>query len=104
MPESPPDVLPELAVYSRRWYILLVFSLLNMFQCAVWNTWGPVEEVAKTVFTSWSNSMISLYANWANFLVFPFLVPAIFLAERSLRGCVVFAAGFMMVGRYQIHI
>ena len=99
MSESPPDILPELGVYSIRWYILAIFSLLSMFQCSIWNTWGPVEKVAKVVFTSWSNQTISLFANWANFVTFPFLIPSIYLAEKSLRGCVVCAAALMVVGK-----
>ena len=91
---------PDLGVYSIRWYILLIFSLLNMSQCTIWNTWGPVEKVAKVVFTSWSNQTISLFANWANFVGFPFLIPSIYLAEKSLRGCVVCAACFMALGWY----
>ena len=87
-------------VYTRRWYILAVFSLLALYQCCIWNTWGPVEKVAKVVFTSWSNQTISLFANWANFVGFPFLIPSIYLAEKSLRGCVVCAAGFMALGWY----
>merc|ERR1711892_5198 len=98
MSTIPPDVEPALGVYSIRWYILLIFSLLNMFQCTIWNTWGPVEKVAKVVFASWSNQTISLFANWANFVSFPFLIPSMYLAEKSLRGCVVWAAGFMVLG------
>ena len=51
-------------VYTRRWYILLIFSLHAMFQCTVWNTWGPVETVATTVFNTWSTGDISNFANW----------------------------------------
>ena len=29
-------------------YVLVVFSLLAMFQCTIWNTWGPVEKVFVT--------------------------------------------------------
>ena len=31
-----------------------------MFQCAVWNTWGPVEPVALVAFPSWTDSTIGL--------------------------------------------
>ena len=58
-----------LKVYSRRWYILLIFSLHAMFQCTVWNTWGPVESVALVVFKSWTTADISNFANWGKYLL-----------------------------------
>ena len=36
-------------VFSRRWYILLLFSIFSMHSCAIWNTWGPIAETAKQV-------------------------------------------------------
>ena len=51
-------------VYRRRWYILMIFSFHAMFQCTVWNTWGPVESVALKVFPSWNTADISNFANW----------------------------------------
>ena len=79
-------------VYSRRWYILMIFSFHAMFQCTVWNTWvgsrilkkfnfikrnlgkfgekaslmfqGPVESVALKVFPAWTTADISNFANW----------------------------------------
>ena len=47
VPEDDDDAdVGRVKVFKRRWYILLVFSLLAMFQCTVWNTWGPVAEVS----------------------------------------------------------
>ena len=37
-----PLVGAPLTVYRRRWYILALFSFLALYQCCVWNTWGPV--------------------------------------------------------------
>ena len=37
-----PLVGETLIVYGRRWYILALFSFLALYQCCVWNTWGPV--------------------------------------------------------------
>ena len=56
----------EVAVYGRRWYILLIFSLHAMFQCTVWNTWGPVQKVALAVFNTWTTADISNFANWGD--------------------------------------
>ena len=37
-----PLIGEPLIVYRRRWYILALFSFLALYQCCVWNTWGPV--------------------------------------------------------------
>ena len=39
--------VPPLQVYYTRWYILTIFSLLACHQCLVWNTWGPIAEMAQ---------------------------------------------------------
>lgn len=46
-------------VYHRRWYILVVFSLIAGVQAAVWNTWGPITGSAEDVFwmVRWDNSV-----------------------------------------------
>ena len=49
--------------YKRRWYILLVYGLMAMTQCSVWNTFGPITEVSERVF-GWNDGDISLLTNW----------------------------------------
>ena len=53
----------EYAVYTRRWYILILFSLMAGTQGAVWNTWGPISSTAEEVF-GWGDSTIALLSNW----------------------------------------
>lgn len=66
-------------VYHRRWYILVVFSLIAGVQAAVWNTWGPITGSAEDVF-GWSDGTIALLENWGpiayiiSFLVFSWLM------------------------------
>jgi hypothetical protein len=50
-------------VYHRRWYILIVFSLIAGLQGCVWNTWGPITGSAKAVY-GWSDGTIALLENW----------------------------------------
>ena len=85
-------------VYTRRWYVLLLFSLLAMFQCTVWNTWGPVEKVALVAFPTWATSDISMFANWGNYVLFPFFVPCMIAISRSLRMSVIVGSGLMVLG------
>ena len=38
--------------YTRRWYILLVFSSSSFLQAAAWNTWGPIADTGNQMFLS----------------------------------------------------
>ena len=66
MMSSQDNAMDTSQVYSRRWYILTIFSLHAMFQCTVWNTWGPVQKVALAVFNTWTTADISNFANWGD--------------------------------------
>ena len=35
----------ETGVSVARWWVLVIFSLLGMVQCMLWNTWGPVKTI-----------------------------------------------------------
>jgi len=66
-------------VYHRRWYILIIFSLIAGLQGCVWNTWGPITGSAEAVY-GWSNGTIALLENWGpityilSFLLFSWLM------------------------------
>ena len=72
-------VTDSCAVYDRRWYILIVFSLIAGLQAGVWNTWGPITGSAEDVF-GWSDGTIALLENWGpisyivSFLFFSWLL------------------------------
>jgi FLVCR family MFS transporter len=38
------------ALYTRRWYILILFSFLSLNQCNVWITYGTVLDTAKDLY------------------------------------------------------
>lgn len=50
-------------VYTRRWYMLAIFSLLSALQGAGWGTWGPITQTAKAVFR-WTDSSVALMPLW----------------------------------------
>lgn len=54
---------PEYRVYKRRWYVLLMYSLIAATQGTVWNTFGPIASTAEDAF-GWSDSTIALLSNW----------------------------------------
>jgi len=53
----------HLQVFKRRWYILILFSLVSIGQTVIWNTWGPLAQSAEVAF-GWSLSEIALLTNW----------------------------------------
>ena len=94
----------EVVVYRRRWYILTVFSLLAMFQCCVWNTWGPVVDVASLVYPSWTQGTLSLLANWASIAFLVFMIPVLYLQNRNLRSAVLLTSSLIALGKRCVDI
>ena len=39
----------QVRVHWQRWWILALFSLFTMEQCAIWNTFGPIAQSAEKV-------------------------------------------------------
>ena len=39
----------QVQVHWQRWWILALFSLFTMEQCAIWNTFGPIAQSAEKV-------------------------------------------------------
>jgi len=62
-----PATNSRLQVFKRRWYILVLFSLVCMTQSAIWNTWGPLTQSAKIAF-DWSLDDIALLTNWGGIM------------------------------------
>ncbi|XP_023345230.1 disrupted in renal carcinoma protein 2 homolog [Eurytemora carolleeae] len=85
-------------VVIERWYILSIFSIMTMFQCAVWNTWGPVEPVALVAFPSWTDSTIGFFANWGNIGMYIGFLPFMILLQRSLRYSVLISGLLVAIG------
>ncbi|XP_055860116.1 solute carrier family 49 member 4-like isoform X3 [Biomphalaria glabrata] len=50
-------------VYTRRWYILTVFSLFAFTQSCFWNTWGPISTSSEVAF-GWTDSTVAWLTNW----------------------------------------
>jgi len=80
--EGPGPAQPLLVVYTRRWYILILFGLLACHQCIVWNTWGPIESGVQFAY-NWSNSTAPMMANWGTIMFCLSVVPLSKLVEVS---------------------
>ena len=86
-------------VYTRRWYILAVFSLLALYQCCIWNTWGPVVDVVTVVYPDWTQSTVSLLANWGSITFLVFMLPVLYLQNNNLRYSILLTSSFIAVGK-----
>jgi len=89
--------LPELRVYTRRWYILALFCGMACHQCIVWNTWGPIESGAQYAF-DWSESTVAMFANWGTIMFLLAVVPLSKMVEVDLRKTVLLVSGLMAAG------
>jgi len=85
-------------VYKRRWYILFTFSFLALFQCTVWNTWGPVVDIVDLVFPTWSERTVSLFANWGSISFLVFMVPVLYLQNINLRSSILLSSSLVALG------
>ena len=72
----------EYRVYDRRWYILILFSLMAGTQGGVWNTFGPISTTAEDAF-GWNNGDIGLLNNWGPISFIIATVPLIWALERK---------------------
>jgi len=89
---------PELKSYLTRWYILFIFSLLACHQCLVWNTFGPIDEMANAAY-GWQDSTVAMFANWGTIMFCLSVMPLCwFLEAKGLRVTVVLVSGLVALG------
>lgn len=69
-------------LYTRRWYILVVFSLTCIVDGIMWNTWGPINQSAKAVY-NWSNTELALVINWGNIMYGLFVFVASYIMDTK---------------------
>jgi len=84
-------------VSTWRFYILAVFSIYTMEQCASWNTWGPVAASAKQVFCLTDADIASL-ASIGLYGFVATIAPQTYLLHRSLRLSVLFGSLAIWLG------
>ncbi|CAG5131645.1 unnamed protein product [Candidula unifasciata] len=86
------------AVYKKRWYLLLLFSLSAMLWNAVWSTWGPIAQSAKDVY-HWSDSDIAMFIWLGNIPFLLTMFPCSYLMDvKGMRTAMIVACGFMFLG------
>merc|ERR1712150_22758 len=79
-------------VYKRRWYVLILYSLLAFTQGAFWVTWGPIAASSEYAF-DWTDADIALFANWGPIaFIITALVMSWIVDVKGLRWACVLAA------------
>ncbi|VDI56415.1 MFS transporter, FLVCR family, disrupted in renal carcinoma protein 2 [Mytilus galloprovincialis] len=85
-------------IYTRRWWVLAIFSLNCFMQAIIWNTWGPIAQSAKEVF-GWDDGQLGMLPNWGNI---GFIATVIFASyimdEKGLRISCVVCSGLISAG------
>ncbi|XP_076068446.1 solute carrier family 49 member 4-like [Oratosquilla oratoria] len=87
------------ATYKTRFWNLAIFSLLGLFQCWQWNTWGPISESALEVFPDWDASTIATMANAGTIAFVLAVFPVVWLVQQTgLRVGVLLGISLTVVG------
>ncbi len=84
--------------YKRRWYLILLFSVMVGTHGCIWNTWGQLATSANYVF-GWSEHMVALLLNWGKISYLLGFVPFTWLMDvKGLRWASVISAGLTGLG------
>lgn len=85
-------------VYKRRWYILIIFSIVASLNNLIWNTWGPIQGTSQVVF-GWDNTTITLLADWGPISFVVAVAPMCWLMDmKGLRIAVLSAVFCEFIG------
>lgn len=76
------SVTPIIHVYHRRWYILLVFSLLAFMQGGLGNVWSVIAGSVEIVF-GWTDIDISLMQIWLYLAYLVSMFPFAWLIDQK---------------------
>ena len=84
-------------VHKKRWWILLLFSMVAVMQDTIWNTWNPVDSAATIVY-GWSDDLIELLSNYSYIFYIIAFLPVVSILNSSLRKAMCFSAFLMTLG------
>ncbi|XP_003962199.1 solute carrier family 49 member 4 [Takifugu rubripes] len=84
-------------VYTRRWLVLTLFSLLGFMQGMVWNFWGPIQNSAVHAY-GFTKSDIAVLVLWGPLGFIPWLLFMWLLDKRGLRASLLLSAFLMLLG------
>eukprot|EP00567_Pseudictyota_dubia_P002113 CAMPEP_0197466722 /NCGR_PEP_ID=MMETSP1175-20131217/65190_1 /TAXON_ID=1003142 /ORGANISM="Triceratium dubium, Strain CCMP147" /LENGTH=599 /DNA_ID=CAMNT_0043002771 /DNA_START=798 /DNA_END=2596 /DNA_ORIENTATION=- len=90
---------PHHRTTPARWFILLSYFLLAMFQNMTFNTYSPIYPAVSKAFPSWTPSFLDWSVNTSNIAYLLFIYPASLMYERwDVRQITLFAATMVFIG------
>jgi MFS family permease len=85
-------------VSPHRWWVLLSFSWLALWQSAVWNAFGPVDAALRYAY-GWSDATVAVMADWGTVVFLVAVAPLTWLLQRhGLRCATLVAATVVALG------
>lgn len=86
----------------RRWYLLVVFSLLSFHQSLQWLTFSSIPDETSATFPLVDKFSLFLLLNWGPIVYIPIVVPASWLLTKpnGLRRTVLLSALGILVGSF----
>ena len=103
---SPDDIEHRMAagsikVYKRRWYILIIFTLLNTTGNILWNTWPPIQETCQLVL-GWNKTNVLIIGALQALGSIISIVPSAWLLDTKGKFCALFYCSHLHVLRESI--
>ncbi|XP_001639708.2 solute carrier family 49 member 4 homolog [Nematostella vectensis] len=89
---------PEIKTYPQRWYMLIVFTLLNATTNLLWNTWPPIQETCQLVFGWTKTNVLIIGALQAGGSILSVIPSSWFIDTKGLRVAVVTSLSVQLVG------
>ncbi|KAK3769836.1 hypothetical protein RRG08_028503 [Elysia crispata] len=88
----------QIRTYKRRWYILILFSLVCFTQGLMWNTFGPISTSSERVF-DWEDSTIAWLSALGGLAFLLTSFPMYWLMQtKGLRWAMLLSSLFLMIG------
>ncbi|XP_045120073.1 solute carrier family 49 member 4 homolog [Portunus trituberculatus] len=95
---TPSDARP-IRVYLSRFWILATFSFLAMFQCLMWNTWGPISTSIDAAYPGWGSGTVAMMGNWGTIMFVLTVAPMCWVMNaKGLRVGVLLCGGLVAAG------
>ncbi|XP_063850652.1 solute carrier family 49 member 4-like isoform X1 [Scylla paramamosain] len=94
-----PSGVAPIKVYLTRFWILATFSFLAMFQCLMWNTWGPISASMDAAYPGWGSGTVAMMGNWGTIMFVVTVTPMCWVMNtRGLRVGVLLCGGLVAAG------
>ncbi|KAK8406269.1 hypothetical protein O3P69_007163 [Scylla paramamosain] len=97
--ESGGDPSQQVTTYRSRFWILIVFSLMNFVLNIEWIMFGPISESMQAAFPGWDEATVTLTINFGMITYIVTFIPVCWAVQRyGLRACLLTTFGLATAG------